>query len=392
MSRDYVRKKCAKCNVFAAEDKSLNFHRFPLPGKHGMSRTWAWAKYCYPDEDWSSEASLQNLHFQHKMLCSKHFDRSCYTTGSKKRLNIFAIPSDTKDYLTKYDMSVNKSQLRMKNNTELIKRSNNLKQEAEMDTKETSIEATSVTDADTTLDTRPRVTAEQSSILCNFFEENPEIVRGYKRSPKCLDKIQNKWKNITPRLNAVGPSRDHRSWAKYLCDMKAKLKRKSIKWRQSCDGKDPVMCNIDDFSEIRLRMLQVLRADVSNSQDSQDSHTSDLETTLDNNCHDNNNEGETFEMDTLPEEIADVKPKLELLQENSLHDSSYTASQVETPSDLQPSLAPFEDEFDHFGKNVAEQLRNLPLLVALETQEMLLTVLKKQRLKVLNTSDPLTNK
>ncbi|KAJ8735308.1 hypothetical protein PYW07_006928 [Mythimna separata] len=351
-----------------------------------MSRTWAWAKYCYPEEDWSNEKSLQNLHFQHRMICSKHFDKSCYTTGSKKRLNIFAIPSDTKDYLTKRDISVIKSQLGMKNKKELIKRKDSLKEEAEMDLVATSNTSTSVTELDTVADTRPRVTPEQSSILCNFFEENPEIVRGYKRSPKCLDKVQNKWKNITPHLNAVGPPRDHRAWAKYLCDMKAKLKRKSIKWRQSCDGKDPVMCNIDDFSEIRLRMLQVLRTDVTSSQESQD--TSDLESTADNNNEDqdNNNEGETYEMDSsLPEEPPDVKPKLELLQENGLvlHD---------TPPDLQPRQLAFEDEFDHFGKNVAEQLRTLPLLVALETQEMLLTVLKKQRLKVLSTSDPLTNK
>lgn len=53
------------------------------------------------------------------------------------------------------------------------------------------------------------------------------------------------------------------------------------------------------------------------------------------------------------------------------------------PPDLRPQFL-MDDEFDYFGRNVALQLRTLPLPVALETQEMLLSVLKKQRLKVLN--------
>lgn len=57
------------------------------------------------------------------------------------------------------------------------------------------------------------------------------------------------------------------------------------------------------------------------------------------------------------------------------------------------------DEFDTFGKNMAQQLRCMPLELALETQEMLIAVLRKQRLKLItqnvsqskdiNTSDPL---
>lgn len=41
------------------------------------------------------------------------------------------------------------------------------------------------------------------------------------------------------------------------------------------------------------------------------------------------------------------------------------------------------DEFDSFGNVVAKQLRTLPLEVALESEEIILAVLRKQRMKVL---------
>lgn len=44
--------------------------------------------------------------------------------------------------------------------------------------------------------------------------------------------------------------------------MKAKLKKKRIKWRQNSDGSGPIICNADEFNEIKLRMLQVLRKDI----------------------------------------------------------------------------------------------------------------------------------
>uniref|UniRef100_A0A2A4J0Q0 Regulatory protein zeste n=1 Tax=Heliothis virescens TaxID=7102 RepID=A0A2A4J0Q0_HELVI len=226
-----------------------------------------------------------------------------------------------------------------------------------------------------------KVSAAQTSILCNFFEENPEVIRGYKRKAKRVEEVQNKWKNITTSLNAAGPPKDHKSWAKYLCDMKAKLKKKRIKWRQSSDGKGPVMCNAEDFDEIRLRMLQVLRKDVYDPQDTQDSHTSDLETEDDNYDADSHSEVENHLIE-LPDALPDLKPKLETFENN-------------TSPDLQLPRVTFDDQFDYFGKNVAEQLRTLPLGVALETQQMLLAILKKQRLKVLNenfSSDPLCRK
>ncbi|KAL0821609.1 hypothetical protein ABMA28_005059 [Loxostege sticticalis] len=40
------------------------------------------------------------------------------------------------------------------------------------------------------------------------------------------------------------------------------------------------------------------------------------------------------------------------------------------------------DEFDLFGQTIAEQLRQLPLGIALETEEMLLATVRKQRMRV----------
>lgn len=45
-----------------------------------------------------------------------------------------------------------------------------------------------------------------------------------------------------------------------------------------------------------------------------------------------------------------------------------------------------KDEFHLFGQTVAEQLRQLPLETALETEEMVLAVIRKQRVKLANRS------
>lgn len=59
----------------------------------------------------------------------------------------------------------------------------------------------------------------------------------------------------------------------YLSNVKTKLKRKRIKWRENSDGSGPIISNTGDFSQIYLRMLQVLKgspisydADSSSSQ------------------------------------------------------------------------------------------------------------------------------
>nr|XP_037874534.1 uncharacterized protein LOC119628408 isoform X2 [Bombyx mori] len=40
------------------------------------------------------------------------------------------------------------------------------------------------------------------------------------------------------------------------------------------------------------------------------------------------------------------------------------------------------DEFDLFGQTIAEQLRQLPLEIALKTEEMILSTVRKQRIKL----------
>ncbi|KAL4703630.1 hypothetical protein ACJJTC_007657 [Scirpophaga incertulas] len=53
------------------------------------------------------------------------------------------------------------------------------------------------------------------------------------------------------------------------------------------------------------------------------------------------------------------------------------------------------DEFDLFGQTIAQQLRQLPLVIALETEETILSVIRRQRTRVLTQSssprNPLTS-
>lgn len=42
-----------------------------------------------------------------------------------------------------------------------------------------------------------------------------------------------------------------------------------------------------------------------------------------------------------------------------------------------------DDEFDLFGRTIAQQLRQLPLEVALETEEVILATIRRQRIKLL---------
>lgn len=60
-------------------------------------RATVWAKFCFPDKDWTNDDSLKLLHSQQKMLCSKHFDDSSFTSSDRKRLNKFAMPSEARD-------------------------------------------------------------------------------------------------------------------------------------------------------------------------------------------------------------------------------------------------------------------------------------------------------
>ncbi|KAM3961432.1 uncharacterized protein ACR2FA_004546 [Aphomia sociella] len=44
------------------------------------------------------------------------------------------------------------------------------------------------------------------------------------------------------------------------------------------------------------------------------------------------------------------------------------------------------DEFDLFGQTIAQQLRQLPLGTALETEEMILSIIRRQRIRILSSS------
>lgn len=236
---------------------------------------------------------------------------------------------------------------------------------------------------------KSRVTEAQNDILCRFFEENPEVIRGYKKTPRYIEAVQTKWKKITPHLNSLGPTKDHKSWAKYLCNMKAKLKQNRVKWSKNSDGTGPIICNAEDFSEVKLRMLQVLKVSL-NSQDTQKPNTSDLDLQEDTKLE--QNDDDNFE-DPYPwHEADDSKTPAQT------HNPSYIKlRKSESPAPEIPQVLSSHnecgDEFDTFGKNIAQQLRALPLPLALETQEMLLSVIRKQRLSVLNntqnSTDPL---
>ncbi|CAH4034461.1 unnamed protein product [Pieris brassicae] len=92
--------KCSKCGIISKEDYSLTFHRFPLPSKYGSLKAKVWAKFCFPDGDWTSDESLEKLNAQHRMLCGHHFDDSSFTSSDRKRLNKFAIPSGAQSLLS----------------------------------------------------------------------------------------------------------------------------------------------------------------------------------------------------------------------------------------------------------------------------------------------------
>ncbi|RVE50665.1 hypothetical protein evm_004697 [Chilo suppressalis] len=222
-------------------------------------------------------------------------------------------------------------------------------------------------------DTHKQISARQTDVLCTFFEENPEVIIGYKKTTKCINAVQSKWRKITPQLNSLGKVKDHRSWAKYLCNIKAKLRRKKIKWHQNVDGHGSIISNTDDFNEIELRMLQVLQKNAIPELDTQD--VSKLELEIEDNVKADESSSDTIEHSWLStERPANNRTFIKLLDS----DSPLLETQVQT---VQTDSA--GDEFDTFGKNIAQQLRTLPIPEALETQEMLLSVLRTQRLKVL---------
>ncbi|XP_069357226.1 uncharacterized protein [Maniola hyperantus] len=84
-------RKCVKCGASAFQDPTLTFHSFPRAGKaSNYARLRIWADYCFANV---SEDVLKSLHKSHKLLCSRHFDRSAYTDDTMKKLNGNAVPN-----------------------------------------------------------------------------------------------------------------------------------------------------------------------------------------------------------------------------------------------------------------------------------------------------------
>lgn len=74
-------------------------HNFSNNTKKNFFRARVWAKFCFPNDDWSSDESLVKLYKQHKMLCGNHFEDSSFTSSVKTRLNKFAIPTEAQNIL-----------------------------------------------------------------------------------------------------------------------------------------------------------------------------------------------------------------------------------------------------------------------------------------------------
>ncbi|KAL4719952.1 hypothetical protein ACJJTC_018072 [Scirpophaga incertulas] len=86
-------RKCVKCGASAMQHPELIFHSFPRAGKIShYARVRVWAEFCYPGENLSEE-KLKGLYKSHKLICSRHFDRSAYTDQTMNRLNMNAVPT-----------------------------------------------------------------------------------------------------------------------------------------------------------------------------------------------------------------------------------------------------------------------------------------------------------
>jgi hypothetical protein len=61
-----------------------------------FSRARAWAKYCWPNQDWTSEESLLSVYNSNKVLCGRHFSSTQFYDDHRQKLSKFAVPdSDT---------------------------------------------------------------------------------------------------------------------------------------------------------------------------------------------------------------------------------------------------------------------------------------------------------
>ncbi|KAJ8704932.1 hypothetical protein PYW08_012252 [Mythimna loreyi] len=86
-------RKCSKCGC-SAQDPDVTLHRFPMPGRTNSFKCESWAKYCFPNDSWSSPKFQNSLYSRHLMLCTKHFSRTSYMDDFGKRLLKCAVPEE----------------------------------------------------------------------------------------------------------------------------------------------------------------------------------------------------------------------------------------------------------------------------------------------------------
>ncbi|KAI8438097.1 hypothetical protein MSG28_010733 [Choristoneura fumiferana] len=160
----------------------------------------------------------------------------------------------------------------------------------------------------------------------------------------------------------------------YLRNHRANLKHRNFKWKQNRNGSGPIICNADDFSEIAFRMLQVFRKGKSKPHGSQNSNVSCFNSESDVKAEPNS-ELETIVIKEELERDSDLNDvdRNELTQSIPMGTQIFLSSNEETPQAF-VNASNVTDEFDIFARNMAQQLRALPIDIALETQEIMWSV------------------
>ncbi|CAG9785671.1 unnamed protein product [Diatraea saccharalis] len=87
------RRKCFKCGRSPTQH-NVKLFRFPKPAKRNLIRCLLWAKYIFPDRDYSLVSFQMKLYSEHRMLCQKHFKDCDFTDSSRTKLLRTAVPSD----------------------------------------------------------------------------------------------------------------------------------------------------------------------------------------------------------------------------------------------------------------------------------------------------------
>ncbi|XP_013196381.1 uncharacterized protein LOC106139472 isoform X2 [Amyelois transitella] len=82
-------------------------------------------------------------------------------------------------------------------------------------------------------------------------------------------------------------------------------------------------------------------------------------------------------------EMTEMEPSSVSIKRKSLKYEETVAPKLSLDHSKISSKYDDEDEFDVFGRNVALQLKKLPLIYALESQELIQRVLKEQRIKAI---------